>query len=162
MHGRISRAQRASGNDAEQCAPADVGADAPPRQSLVVIHSKEMESLKDKRAQITLAALAGVFFSFLWGVLIENRLESLGFEFYYIGTSTLFAVLFVFIGGGVLLPVITLGGSFYFSSYWLVPHWGQLGPFDIFFMLLYSIPAILIGYFAAKTITRFRRGAGNV
>ncbi len=91
-------------------------------------------------SQLILAILAGVLGSYLYSVQRSHSVEV-----FYILYSTIAGI--IISSFGAVAPwkwIPALSVAFYFSGYAFNQNWGQLGPFDLILLAIYSIPCLVV------------------
>lgn len=113
------------------------------------------------RAQIINGVLIGVFGSFLWGQISSTQSpspESTYIEwhiFYMLYSSVAAFINALFKVQSPWKWSMSLMLANYVSGYFFVRFWGQLGPFDLIFMFVYTIPCIVISHMSSSSRTIF-------
>jgi hypothetical protein len=93
-------------------------------------------------SQIIVVILAGILGSYLYSVQREYSADA-----FYIGYSTIAGLIITLVGTIApwkWIPVLFV--AYYLSGYAFNQNWGQLGPFDLIFMAIYSIPCLIASY----------------
>jgi hypothetical protein len=101
------------------------------------------------KVQIVIAVLTGIVGSYLWGQLDTQKIKTsiTSWEVFYFIFSSASALIISWIGTNAPWRwIFALIIANYLSGYAFIKFWGQLGPFDLIFMAVYSIPCLLIAY----------------
>ena len=111
-----------------------------------------MDKFSKNVIHATVATANGVFGSFLWGQA-EPFLKTLAtpypfdWDIFYVTYYSLTGLIIALFGG--FPPWVWVGFmmvSHYFAGYFFIEHWGQFGPFDLAFMLYYTLPCLAAAY----------------
>lgn len=99
------------------------------------------------KAQIVIAALVVIAGSYTWGQITAHKIQTsiTSWELFYFLLSSIAALTISWIeANDPWRWILALIVANYLSGYAFIQHWGQLGPFDLIFMAVYSIPCLLI------------------
>ena len=93
-------------------------------------------------SQLIVVILTGILGSYLYSVQREYSADA-----FYIGYSIIVGLIITLVG--TIAPwkwIPALFVAYYLSGYAFNQNWGQLGPFDLIFMAIYSIPCLIASY----------------
>jgi hypothetical protein len=115
--------------------------------------------MNKKHISMVVTLSLGILCSFLWSKIFipKNATPQTindGLTTYYILYATIVTIpiaIFSSASPWALSSMLILG--FYFSGHVFIPYFGQLGPFDLIFIFIFTIPSIIMAFITrgAKT-----------
>jgi hypothetical protein len=122
-----------------------------------------MEQMNKKHIPMIVAFFLGIFCSFIWGkVLISKNATpeniNYGLTTFYIIYAAIVTIPISFFSSAspwALSWMLILGH--YFSGLVFIPYFGQLGPFDIVFIFIFTVPSIIVAFLIKEAKKRIRK-----